>query len=217
MSDNVKVLKQSFDRTNIQITVKRKPPSGGYRAALQPLVDELVAAQGRGQSTIIYCPTRSDVEEVAAHLSRQLESGGDSKGTFWRLSNGGCAVRTVPCRHDATGPIICPHQLFDRQDNGDCCHHCVRPWHRQTGHEESRSLGGAKDGGRILPAARSCRTRWPSSEGVDVCQRCRLYAIQERLLLGQTSALRSRPSPSAQSTRCGTLPWTAKFVVVLPS
>ena len=74
MSDNVKVLKQSFDRTNIQITVKRKPPSGGYRAALQPLVEELVAAQGRGQSTIIYCPTRSDVEEVAAHLSRQFES-----------------------------------------------------------------------------------------------------------------------------------------------
>ena len=74
MSDNVKVLKQSFDRTNLQIAVRRKPASGGYRVALQPLVDELVAAQGRGQSTIIYCPTRSDVEELAAHLSRQFES-----------------------------------------------------------------------------------------------------------------------------------------------
>ena len=74
LSDNVKVLKQSFDRANLQITVRRKPPSGGYRTALQSLVDELAAVQGRGQSTIIYCPTRSDVEEVAGHLSRQFES-----------------------------------------------------------------------------------------------------------------------------------------------
>jgi RecQ family ATP-dependent DNA helicase len=80
LSDNVRVLKQSFDRANLQITVRRKPPSGGYRTALQPLVDELAAAQGRGQSTIIYCPTRSDVEEVAGHLSRQLESAAAASG-----------------------------------------------------------------------------------------------------------------------------------------
>mmetsp|Transcript_17700 Transcript_17700/g.50678 ORF Transcript_17700/g.50678 Transcript_17700/m.50678 type:complete len:1090 (+) Transcript_17700:41-3310(+) len=80
LSDNVKVLKQSFDRANLQITVRRKPPSGGYRTALQPLVDQLVAAQGRGQSTIIYCATRSDVEEVAGHLSRQFESAAASGG-----------------------------------------------------------------------------------------------------------------------------------------
>lgn len=92
MSDNVKVLKQSFDRTNIQIAVKRKPPSGGYRTALQPLVDELVAAQGRGQSTIIYCPTRSDVEEVAAHLSRQFESAAAA-----RAPSGSSATAVVQC------------------------------------------------------------------------------------------------------------------------
>ena len=80
LSDNVRVLKQSFDRANLQITVRRKPPSGGYRTALQSLVDQLAAAQGRGQSTIIYCPTRAVVEEVAGHLSRQLESAAAASG-----------------------------------------------------------------------------------------------------------------------------------------
>eukprot|EP00547_Thalassionema_nitzschioides_P012746 CAMPEP_0194262828 /NCGR_PEP_ID=MMETSP0158-20130606/46739_1 /TAXON_ID=33649 /ORGANISM="Thalassionema nitzschioides, Strain L26-B" /LENGTH=1147 /DNA_ID=CAMNT_0039002989 /DNA_START=125 /DNA_END=3566 /DNA_ORIENTATION=- len=83
---NVKVIQQSFDRDNLIITVRRKPKQGGYRTALAFLVKEFQQQQNnntnnnnnrvhrhhRHGSTIIYCPTTSQVEEVTEWLQDQL-------------------------------------------------------------------------------------------------------------------------------------------------
>ena len=61
----------SFDRPNLAIAVRRKPPTGGFGAALAPLVAEL-RTKPHGNSTIVYAPTRNQVDEVAAHLARSL-------------------------------------------------------------------------------------------------------------------------------------------------
>lgn len=73
---NPKISQQSFDRTNLVISIKRKPSSGGFRSALKPFVEDLrkkCNERGNGQigseSTIIYCPTQGTVEEVSQWLS----------------------------------------------------------------------------------------------------------------------------------------------------
>ena len=70
------VVKQSFDRDNLVITVKRKP-TGGYRNALKEFVKEMKGLEKskrfRHESTIVYCPTQAQVEEVTAWLEQQFD------------------------------------------------------------------------------------------------------------------------------------------------
>ena len=70
------IVKQSFDRENLVITVKRKP-TGGYRAALSGFVKEMKGLEKgkrfRHESTIIYCPTKAQVEETTAWLEHQFD------------------------------------------------------------------------------------------------------------------------------------------------
>jgi ATP-dependent DNA helicase RecQ/Werner syndrome ATP-dependent helicase len=60
--------RQSFDRDNLQITVQRKK-TGGIPANMRPLLSKLADRA----STIIYVPTRDQVEEVCSYLQRNLE------------------------------------------------------------------------------------------------------------------------------------------------
>ncbi len=76
---NPNVVKQSFDRENLIISVKRKPP-GGYRAALNSFVKEMKdlkkSRRVSHSSTIVYCPTQAQVEEIAEWLERELDGSG---------------------------------------------------------------------------------------------------------------------------------------------
>ena len=68
------VLRQSAFRDNLSITCLRK--LGGLAADLQPLVDKLqmgLRARGAGsrRSTIVYCPTVAQCQQVHAHLSQR--------------------------------------------------------------------------------------------------------------------------------------------------
>ena len=76
---NPTISQQSFDRPNLIISIKRKPASGAYRTALQPLVQELKSKYTKksitnNDSTIIYCRTQKFVEEVSEWLSYTLAS-----------------------------------------------------------------------------------------------------------------------------------------------
>jgi ATP-dependent DNA helicase RecQ/Werner syndrome ATP-dependent helicase len=73
LRDYLKV-QQTFDRTNLKITVVKK--SGGMSSALQGLVDALNAPDVRlvKESTIVYAPTRSQVEEIAVFLNANVKS-----------------------------------------------------------------------------------------------------------------------------------------------
>lgn len=74
--NNPKVVKQSFDRENLILTIKRKPP-GGYKAALLGFVKEMKEMRTnkrfRNESTIVYCPTQSLVEEITAWLEQKFQ------------------------------------------------------------------------------------------------------------------------------------------------
>jgi ATP-dependent DNA helicase RecQ/Werner syndrome ATP-dependent helicase len=74
--NNPKIVKQSFDRENLILTIKRKPP-GGYKAALGGFVKEMKDMRKnkrfRNESTIVYCPTQSLVEEITAWLEQQFQ------------------------------------------------------------------------------------------------------------------------------------------------
>ena len=61
---NPLLARQSFDRTNLEISVHKKK---GPRAALDPLLPKMAQ-----QSTIIYAPTRDQVQEIADYLSTKL-------------------------------------------------------------------------------------------------------------------------------------------------
>jgi ATP-dependent DNA helicase RecQ/Werner syndrome ATP-dependent helicase len=56
--------RQSFDRTNLVIEVHKKK---GIHAAMGPLLEKLSR-----ESTIVYAPTRDQVEEIAKYLSTKL-------------------------------------------------------------------------------------------------------------------------------------------------
>ena len=75
------ISKQSFDRSNLVLSVKRKPSSGGFRVALQPFVNELkqkfnsnTKGSGSNESTIIYCPTQKSVDDLSDWLFDQFEN-----------------------------------------------------------------------------------------------------------------------------------------------
>lgn len=62
------IAQQSFDRPNLQITIAKKQ-SGGYRSAFST---EFVKKLSETSSTIVYVPTRDQVEEVASYLQQKL-------------------------------------------------------------------------------------------------------------------------------------------------
>lgn len=63
------ICSKSFDRPNLKIVIKRKPKNG-HLAALHVVVKELYRAEGRdtAKSTIIYCATRKEVDDVTRDL-----------------------------------------------------------------------------------------------------------------------------------------------------
>lgn len=68
------VERQSFDRTNLVISVHKKDGSSGVSSAMEPLLKVLKEAPSpQQQSTIVYCPTRSQVEEIGRYLKQRLE------------------------------------------------------------------------------------------------------------------------------------------------
>ena len=98
----------SFDRKNLVISCRRKPPRGGAAAALQPLIERLRAASAAGrlaaESTIVYVPTQAEADSVAALL--RARSGADE--------------RCVQCYHGALdmGVRMGAHRDFL---TGRCC------------------------------------------------------------------------------------------------
>lgn len=75
MHQNVVKCLQSFDRTNLAIQVRSR--DGGVRSAMEPLVQELLnrkpGSASSLPSTIVYCPTKAQVEEVAGFLQQRLQ------------------------------------------------------------------------------------------------------------------------------------------------
>ncbi|KAL3779266.1 hypothetical protein HJC23_009203 [Cyclotella cryptica] len=66
------IVKKSFDRPNLKIVIRRKPKNGPM-AALDAVVKELAKGEGKmARSTIVYCATRREVEEIAALLANSL-------------------------------------------------------------------------------------------------------------------------------------------------
>ena len=72
---------QSFDRPNLRLKVRRKPTGSGsgYAKALKPLVDLFSSIETQSlvssfPSTIIYVPTKSQVDELSSWLTRELQS-----------------------------------------------------------------------------------------------------------------------------------------------
>jgi len=89
MRPDATIAKKSFDRTNLKIVVRGKPRNGPS-GAFDPVVDELAkaiakrggtsasndaayGAQGTsGCSTIVYCSTKREVEDIASRIARAL-------------------------------------------------------------------------------------------------------------------------------------------------
>lgn len=79
------IVRQSFDRTNLDIVVRKKDRNGGgYCAALKPIVEEFKTKKNTngsvmkmgGMSTIIYAPTRDLVDEITTYLQLELRDVG---------------------------------------------------------------------------------------------------------------------------------------------
>ena len=76
MQPDATMVKKSFDRTNLKITIRRKPRNG-HHGAFDGLAGEMAKAilkQGNasGKSTIVYCSTKKEVEEVASRIAQAL-------------------------------------------------------------------------------------------------------------------------------------------------
>jgi len=77
MRENSRIESRSLDRENLKLSVKRKP-SGGFRVALKPIVSKIIQESrlnhGKGTvgSTIVYCPTRTDVESITNWFQSEL-------------------------------------------------------------------------------------------------------------------------------------------------
>lgn len=69
------VAKQTFDRTNLKIRVLKK---SGIPAAMKDLLAELNASGVRAakQSTIVYAPTRAQVDDIALYLQTHVRNEG---------------------------------------------------------------------------------------------------------------------------------------------
>lgn len=73
------IAKKSFDRSNLKITIRRKPITGNY-AVFDALVKDIAAAylklgnkaHTQGKSTIVYCATKKEVEEICSKITQAL-------------------------------------------------------------------------------------------------------------------------------------------------
>ena len=66
---------QSFDRPNLIIKVATKDTSNALQSAMEPLIRTL---KKKVSSTIIYAPTRTEVESIAGYLQQRFEAEGCS-------------------------------------------------------------------------------------------------------------------------------------------
>ena len=86
MRPDATIAKRSFDRANLKISVRGKPRNGPH-GAFERLAEELVRALVRqggtarnaakapgatGKSTIVYCATKKEVEDIAAKIAQTL-------------------------------------------------------------------------------------------------------------------------------------------------
>lgn len=67
---NAYIAKSSFDRTNLSLTIKRKPAAGA-RGAMQDLIKK-ICERPTDNATIIYAPTQKHVEDLSSLLRAGL-------------------------------------------------------------------------------------------------------------------------------------------------
>lgn len=69
-----KIMKFSFDRSNLVISVIQKDRTMALASAMEPLVQTLIkSTQPSQQSTIVYVPTRNQVDETVSFLRQRLQ------------------------------------------------------------------------------------------------------------------------------------------------
>jgi len=79
MRPGTTIAKKSFDRSNLKITIRRKPITGSY-GVFDGLVKDIAAAflklgnkaYTQGKSTIVYCATKKEVEEICSRITQAL-------------------------------------------------------------------------------------------------------------------------------------------------
>ena len=146
------------------------------------------------QSTIIYAPTRGQVEDITAHLSKRLRQEGDNNIQV----EGYHAGMSTEARNEAhtnflTGKtaVICATVAFgmgiDKPDTRRVIHFGMCQWANARdiglvlfGHTNTQSpcyltqtlrCRSTQDSGRILSANWACRARWNQSGSYHVCHR----------------------------------------------
>jgi len=67
------VARGTFDRPNLAINIKRKAPSGGAAKSLEGLINSLKMPSAARSSTIVYCATTREVEDVATIMRERCE------------------------------------------------------------------------------------------------------------------------------------------------
>lgn len=85
MQPDATIAKKSFDRPNLKIVIRRKPSNGALGAFDQIAKDmaKALVKQGltsntskvvhvSGKSTIVYCSTRNEVEDITAKITQDL-------------------------------------------------------------------------------------------------------------------------------------------------
>jgi ATP-dependent DNA helicase RecQ/Werner syndrome ATP-dependent helicase len=70
------IASKTFDRTNLEIIVRRKIHSENMHNHLAPLIRDLTDAGATGGCTIVYCVSRRTVEEVGGYLANALGKAG---------------------------------------------------------------------------------------------------------------------------------------------
>lgn len=96
-SSEATIVKKSFDRLNLKIVIRRKPKHGPM-AALDALVKDTAKGEGMGaKSTIVYCATRREVEEITellvTSLSHLLTK---ERGVSWEQATAVANLRIKP-------------------------------------------------------------------------------------------------------------------------
>jgi ATP-dependent DNA helicase RecQ len=79
MRKGTTVAKKSFDRSNLKITIRRKPITGNY-GVFDALVRDIATAFSKlgknaytqAKSTIVYCATKKEVEEICGRITQAL-------------------------------------------------------------------------------------------------------------------------------------------------
>ena len=73
--DDTTIVKRSFDRTNLKIVVRGRPIdgiTGAFGDIATELAGAIIAKRCSGKSTIVYCSTKREVEDVAARITQLL-------------------------------------------------------------------------------------------------------------------------------------------------